>query len=196
MIQTKEDLQYYLLCDRIAMGQEKQRPSLIGDSMWKFQILYRKTEYHYNNRSNPIHRLAYMVDFVRFLSKCKKMCSEFGLNVFEEGLVIWHGQNIIVNGQAKVGRNCSISAGCCIGNAHGKSPVIGDNVELTIDSKILGGITVANDVTVGAGAVVVKDIPTPYTTWGGVPAKCISTRTNDYVAEKKKRLEAVLRPKN
>ena len=50
MIKTKDDLQYYLLCDKLARGETKARPSLWGDKLWKFQILYRKSEYHYNNR--------------------------------------------------------------------------------------------------------------------------------------------------
>ena len=193
MIKTKEDLKYYLECDRLARGEQKSRPSLMGDKMWKFQILYRKAEYHYNNRSNPWHRLMYYAAYYSFRRKRDRLCSELPLNVFAEGLVIWHGQNIIVNENAKVGRNFSISAGCCIGQAHGEAPVIGDNVEMTIGSMVLGGIHIASDVTIGAGAVVVKDISSPGTSWGGVPAQCISHRENAYVAEKKQRLQSILR---
>lgn len=193
MIRTKEDLDYYLLCDKIARGEEKERPSLWGDKLWKFQILYRKSEYHYNNREKLWHKLLYVLTYARFRHQRDRLCSELPLNVFAEGLVIWHGQNIIVNKEARVGRNFSISAGCCIGDAHGAVPVIGDNVEMTIGSKVLGGIRITDDVTIGAGAVVVKDINTPYTTWGGVPARCISQRTNDYMAERKKCLQEILK---
>ena len=193
MIQTKEDLHYYLLCDKLARGEPRDRPRLWGDKLWKLQILYRKSEYHYNNRHKLWHKLAYLVTYARFCSRRDKLCSELPLNVFAEGLVIWHGQNIIVNKDAKVGRNFSISNGCCIGHANGKVPVIGDNVEMSIGSRILGGITVADDVTLGAGALVVKSIETPHTTWGGVPAKCISTNSNPFTEERKARLKGVLR---
>lgn len=193
MIKTKEDLNYYLLCDKVARGETKAHPSLIGDRLWKFQILYRKAEYHYNNREKLWHKLAYMFTYWRFRRQRDRLCSELPLNVFAEGLVIWHGQNIIVNEHARVGRNFSISAGCCIGHVNGQTPVIGDNVEMTLGSRVLGGVTIANDVTIGAGALVLKDIDTPYTTWGGLPAKCISQKKNAYVAEKKERLKAVLR---
>lgn len=192
MIKTSDDLKYYLLCDRLARGEARERPALVGDRLWKFQILYRKAEYHYNNRNRLWHKLAYVFSYARFRYLRDRLCSELPLNVFAEGLVIWHGQNIIVNDGVRVGRNFSISAGCCIGSAHGETPVIGDNVEMTIGSRVLGGITVADDVTIGAGALVLKDIETPHTTWGGIPAKCISTKENSYVAEKKKRLEDVL----
>ena len=193
MIKTKDDLQYYLLCDKLARGETKARPSLWGDKLWKFQILYRKTEYHYNNREKLWHKLAYLLTYFRFRRQRDRLCSELPLNVFAEGLVIWHGQNIIVNENARVGRNFSISAGCCIGQAKGQSPVIGDHVEMTLGSRVLGGVTITHDVTIGAGALVLKDIDTPYTTWGGLPAKCISQKKNAYVAEKKERLKDVLR---
>ena len=193
MIKTKDDLQYYLLCDKLARGETKARPSLWGDKLWKFQILYRKTEYHYNNREKLWHKLAYLLTYFRFRRQRDRLCSELPLNVFAEGLVIWHGQNIIVNENARVGRNFSISAGCCIGQAKGQSPVIGDHVEMTLGSRVLGGVTIANDVTIGAGALVLKDIDTPYTTWGGLPARCISQTPNEYVAQKKERLKDVLR---
>ena len=193
MIKTKDDLQYYLLCDKLARGETKARPSLWGDKLWKFQILYRKTEYHYNNREKLWHKLAYLLTYFRFRRQRDRLCSELPLNVFAEGLVIWHGQNIIVNENARVGRNFSISAGCCIGQAKGQSPVIGDHVEMTLGSRVLGGVTITHDVTIGAGALVLKDIDTPYTTWGGLPAKCISQNPNEYVAQKKERLKDVLR---
>ena len=193
MIKTKNDLQYYLLCDKLARGETKARPSLWGDKLWKFQILYRKTEYHYNNREKLWHKLAYLLTYFRFRRQRDRLCSELPLNVFAEGLVIWHGQNIIVNENARVGRNFSISAGCCIGQAKGQSPVIGDHVEMTLGSRVLGGVTITHDVTIGAGALVLKDIDTPYTTWGGLPARCISQNPNEYVAQKKERLKDVLR---
>ena len=193
MIKTKNDLQYYLLCDKLARGETKAHPSLWGDKLWKFQILYRKTEYHYNNREKLWHKLAYLLTYFRFRRQRDRLCSELPLNVFAEGLVIWHGQNIIVNENARVGRNFSISAGCCIGQAKGQSPVIGDHVEMTLGSRVLGGVTITHDVTIGAGALVLKDIDTPYTTWGGLPARCISQNPNEYVAQKKERLKDVLR---
>ena len=193
MIHTREDLKYYLECDRLARGESRKRPPLWGNKLWKFQILYRKAEYHYNNRSKPWHLLAYVFTYARFRRQRDRLCSELPLNVFGEGLVIWHGQNIIVNKDAKVGKNCSISAGCCIGHANGQVPVIGDNLDMSLGSRILGGIVIADDVTLGAGALVVKDISKPHTTWGGVPAKCISEKTNPYTEARKERLKPILR---
>lgn len=38
-------------------------------------------------------------------------------------------------------------------------PVIGDNVTLGVNVSIIGGVTIGNNVVIGAGSVVVKDIP-------------------------------------
>lgn len=191
MIKTKSDLDYYLLCDKIARGEKKSRPSVYGDELWKFQILYRKCEFYYNNRSKLPYNILSLVYRALFSIKCHRLCSEFPMNVFEEGLTIWHGQNIIINRNAKVGKNFSISNSCCIGQAHGHVPVIGNNVTMSIGSKVIGGICICDDVTIGAGAVVVKSITEPFTTWGGIPAKCISHNINMYVQEKKKKLSEI-----
>ncbi|MCR4636720.1 MAG: hypothetical protein K5754_10825 [Butyrivibrio sp.] len=193
MIKTRADLKYYIECDRAAYGIEKKFTMFFPSyRIYNMQKLYRKTEYLYNNK-NLFNYMVYLFYKIRLKIKLNKLNSEIPLNVFEEGLVIWHGQNIIVNSNARVGKNFSISAGCCIGQAHNAAPTIGDNVEMTIGSRVLGGIHVCNDVTIGAGALVVKSIDEPYTTWGGVPARIISKNLNQYVADKKIKLERIYR---
>lgn len=63
-----------------------------------------------------------------------------------------------------------------IAQAHDEYPVIGNHVELMIDSKALGGVSVADHVRIGANALVIKSIDEPDTTWGGVPAKQINDK--------------------
>lgn len=194
MIKTRADLKYYIECDKVAYGIDK-KCTLFNPHyrIYNMQKIYRKTEYWYNNKNTLFKYIIFLFYKIRLKIRLDKLNSEIPLNIFEEGLVIWHGQNIIVNSSAKVGKNFSISAGCCIGQAHGLAPTIGDNVEMTIGSRVLGDIHVCNDVTIGAGAVVVKSIDDPYTTWGGIPAKLISRNLNKYVDQKKARLENIRR---
>ena len=96
---------------------------------------------------------------------------------FDEGLRIWHYGSIIVNPKARIGKNCNIHGNCCIGNARPDSqdsPVIGDNVNIGQSAQILGGIRIADNVKIGAGAVVVKDVLTPGVTVVGVPGMIVS----------------------
>lgn len=95
---------------------------------------------------------------------------------FGEGLKLEHFGSVIVNPKAKIGKNCIIHGNCCIGSDGGypdDSPVIGDNVDIGQGAQILGGIRIADDVKIGAGAVVVKDVLAPGVTVVGVPGKII-----------------------
>ena len=56
-------------------------------------------------------------------------------------------------------------------------PYIGDNVSIKARAKIIGDVTIGNDVIVGANAVVVKDVP-DHSIVAGVPARVIKTRNS------------------
>lgn len=60
----------------------------------------------------------------------------------------------------------------------GGSIVIGDRVWCGIDVRILGGVTIGNDVVIGAGSVVCKDVPSNCVV-AGVPARVIRTLQRD-----------------
>lgn len=92
---------------------------------------------------------------------------------FGPDLKIWHYGSIIVNPESRIGSSCDIHGNCCIGSngTTQDSPVIGNNVNLGQNCQIIGGINVADGVRIGAGAIVVKDVPTPGVTVVGIPAR-------------------------
>lgn len=95
---------------------------------------------------------------------------------FGEGLKLEHYGSVIVNPKARIGKSCTIHGNCCIGSNGGypdDSPVIGDNVDIGQFAQIIGGIRIADNVRIGAGAVVVKDVLEPGVTVVGVPARII-----------------------
>ena len=102
------------------------------------------------------------------------------LNVVGPGLSIAHIGPIQINARSKVGENCRIQTCVTLGATNGQSaaPQLGNNVFLGDGCKIIGGVTIADDVQIGANAVVVKSILEPGTTWGGVPAKKISNNSS------------------
>ncbi|WP_281792619.1 hypothetical protein [Paraprevotella clara] len=55
--------------------------------------------------------------------------------------------------------NCLIFQGVIIGVGTSGIPRIGNNIILSSGAKIIGGITIGNNVTIGANAVVTKDVP-------------------------------------
>lgn len=79
-------------------------------------------------------------------------------NTLGAGTIIYHHGSIIINSNAVLGCGCKLHGNNCIGN-DGKSlmtPHIGNNVEIGFGASIIGDRTVADDVQIGAGAVVVK----------------------------------------
>ena len=102
------------------------------------------------------------------------------INDFDKGFSIAHRGSIAVAQNAKVGINCRIHEGVNIGSTNGspKAPRIGDNVFLATGAKVIGDIVIADNVAIGANAVVVKTIAEEGTTWAGVPAKKISNNSS------------------
>ena len=75
-----------------------------------------------------------------------------------------------------IGKNCRIQDGVTIGATNGSTcaPQIGNNVFIGSGAKIIGDIRIADDVAIGAQALVVKSILESGITVGGIPAKKIS----------------------
>lgn len=90
------------------------------------------------------------------------------------GLFIQHGFSTIVAAE-KIGENCWINQQVTIGFKGKESPIIGNNVRIHCGAKVLGGVKIGDNSAVGAGAVVVKDVP-PSVVVAGVPAKIIKEK--------------------
>ena len=76
-----------------------------------------------------------------------------------EGLFIQHGFSTIIAAHS-IGKNCWINQQVTIGfSGDGKSPTIGDNVQITAGAKVFGDITIGDNSLIGANAVVFKDVP-------------------------------------
>lgn len=93
------------------------------------------------------------------------------------GLYIGHFGNIFLGGQTSIGKFANISQGVTIGFA-GRGdkwglPVIGDFVYIAPGAKVIGMISIGNNVAIGANAVVNKDLPDNAVAVG-VPAKIIN----------------------
>lgn len=59
-----------------------------------------------------------------------------------------------------MGHYCTINSGVIIGtNRRGELAEIGDNVDICIGSKVIGGVKVGNNVIIAPNSVVVKDLP-------------------------------------
>lgn len=82
-----------------------------------------------------------------------------------KGLILYHGQALVVNFKTIIGDNCVLRNSVTIGHkklADGTMsacPRIGNNVDIGANVCIIGDVTIGDNVIIGAGAVVVKDVP-------------------------------------
>jgi len=173
MIKSKEDYLYYLECDRIALREDGRFIHRFTNKIWKFQRLLRKLEYYTNCKNNKFSRYILKI---RYHILSEKLGFYIPINVVGPGLSIAHIGPILINGNSRIGENCRIQTGVTLGATNGQNlaPILGNNVFLGEGCKLIGNIYIADDVAIGANAVVVKDINQKGTTWGGVPARIIS----------------------
>jgi serine O-acetyltransferase len=129
------------------------------------------------------HRFAHELlkqgrrDFALYLQSQASRIFAVDINPAAEigiGIMLDHGTSIVIGETAVVGDNCSILQGVTLGGTGKETgdrhPKIGANVLLSVGAKVLGNIRVGDCSVVGAGSVVLKDVP-PRTTVAGVPAK-------------------------
>lgn len=74
------------------------------------------------------------------------------------GLILAHPYSTILNA-ASIGKNVYVNHLVTVGEKNGKKPIIGNNVELHANCSIIGGVTIGDNAIIGAGAVVLKDVP-------------------------------------
>ena len=187
MIKTKNELKYYLECDKIALRAKTKKPRLFSDEIWRFEILLRKREYLRNLPQssffvvNLFRKIKAALLHFRYKHMQLRLGFSIPLNVFGPGLSIAHYGTIVVGEGAVIGANCRIHEGVTIGATNGSSDAahIGDNVFIGSGAKIIGGVKISSNVAVAANAVVVNDVITESgCTVGGVPARVISANTS------------------
>lgn len=148
------------------------------DPGFKYIMYMRYCNYLLNKKKNICEKVIFKLVSRKF----RKYQYLYGIEIpystdIKEGFMINHFGGIVVHGNAKIGKNCTMLQGVTIGNNIYKSrndvAVIGDNVTISSGAKIIGNIKIGNNVTIGANAVVTKDIPDGAIVVGN-PAKVIS----------------------
>jgi len=95
------------------------------------------------------------------------------------GVFIDHGEGVVIGETAEVGNNVIIYQGVTLGGTgkdKGKRhPTVHDNVMISAGAKVLGPITIGEGSKIGAGSVVLKDVP-PHSTVVGVPGRVVRLR--------------------
>lgn len=94
-------------------------------------------------------------------------------------LFIQHGFSTVVSAK-EIGEYCWINQQVTIGYSNdAEPPTIGNGVRITAGAKVLGAISIGDNVIIGANAVVVKNVEEGKIV-GGVPAKVIGENKKEY----------------
>jgi len=92
------------------------------------------------------------------------------------GLFIDHGMGVVIGETAEIGDNVTIYQGATLGGTGKESgkrhPTIGSNVVISSGAKVLGPFKVGDNSKIGAGAVVLREVP-PNCTVVGVPGRIV-----------------------
>jgi serine O-acetyltransferase len=132
-----------------------------------------------------LHRLAHFLYqkkffiLARFISQINRFLTQIEIHPgakIGEGLFIDHGAGVVIGETAEIGDNVTIYQGVTLGGTgkeKGKRhPTIGNNVVISAGAKVMGSFKVGDNVKIGAGSVVLKEVP-PNCTVVGVPGRIV-----------------------
>lgn len=102
-----------------------------------------------------------------------------------KGLFIDHGSGVIIGETTIIGDNCTLYQDVTLGGTgkeHGKRhPTLGNNVMVSAGAKVLGSFKIGDNSKIGAGSVVLEEVP-PNSTVVGVPGRVVK-RNNEHLPQ-------------
>ena len=133
-------------------------------------VLYRFAHFLYVHRYKLLARIV--SQFCKFLTGIEiHPGAKIGY-----GVVIDHGEGVVIGETAEIGNNVLIYQGVTLGGTgkdKGKRhPTVEDGVMICSGAKVLGPFTVGKNARIGAGSIGLKEVP-PNATVVGVPGRIV-----------------------
>lgn len=179
MIRSKTEYLFYLEADRVALNRQRTRPKLFGDEIWKFQRLLRTVEFYENCRTSLFWKPFLIYHSIIFRLYGLLLGYTIPQHVFGPGLAIASVGTIVVNSCVQAGENCRLHVCVNIGSRAGTDtevPMIGNNVCIGPGAVLFGQISIADNITIGANAVVTRSFTEEGILIAGAPARKIDRR--------------------
>lgn len=150
-------------------------------SFWEVFFTYNGVKaLRMHRRANRLFRNGHHLLARRISARCTRLT---GIDIHPGATIghrcfIDHGVGIVIGETAVIGDDVLIYQGVTLGGT-GKDvgkrhPTIEDRVMLSAGAKVLGPLTVGHDSKVGAGSVVLRDVP-PHSTVVGIPGRVVKT---------------------
>lgn len=128
------------------------------------------------------YNLKFLAKFIMYLTRMFTGIEIHPAAQIDHSFFIDHGSGVVIGETAIVGHHCMLYHGVTLGGTgkeFGKRhPTLGNNVTIGAGAKVLGNITIGDYSKVGAGSVVVKDVPDNCTVVG-VPGRWIKKKDTD-----------------
>ena len=114
--------------------------------------------------------------FKKIAQNCKNKCdipAKMLENLYKNNqLHIIHQVGIVISDRATIGKNCTLYQNVTLGRKGEYAPTLGDNVTIYANAVIIGNVHIGDNAIIGAGSVVLKDVPAGEV-WAGNPAHFI-----------------------
>lgn len=155
----------------------KERDPAIHSNMEVFLYPSFKVMMHYRLAHKLYLRKHYFL--ARYISQ--RAARKTGIEIHPgaqigKGLFIDHGNGVIIGETTIIGDNCTLYQGVTLGGTgkeHGKRhPTLGNNVMVSAGAKVLGSFTIGDNSKIGAGSVVLEEVPANSTVVG-VPGRVV-----------------------
>jgi serine O-acetyltransferase len=141
-----------------------------------------------------LHRLAHWLHIhrVSFIPRLISHWGRFSTGIeihpgakIGRGVFIDHGMGVVIGETAIVGNYTLIYQGVTLGGTGKESgkrhPTLGSNVVVGAGAKVLGNIQISDRVRIGAGSIVLRDVP-PDATVVGIPGRIISRKSHNRIS--------------
>ena len=128
-----------------------------------FMVLFRIANFCSTRRIYAYLGCIYIVFYKIFIQWIFTLEVPWNMTI-GKGLAVWHGQALIINKGVVIGQQCTIRQCTTLGQkqladgSFSAAPIIGNHVDIGNNVCIIGGITIGDNVKIGSGSVVVKDV--------------------------------------
>lgn len=187
MINSKEERDFYIKQDCIRnTGEECVGMIKMLLHCWYGNDTYRAFRYlrslrNYEYALNCTNGLRGKMQRILAKVRWHRLGAKYNVNVPPNvvgyGFRIPHLVGGVIINCKSMGNNCTANTGVVVGNNNkGGMAIIGNNVDLSIGCKVIGGVTIGDNVIVAPNSVVVKNVPANAIVTG-IPAVILKYQT-------------------